>query len=115
MNLLGIAHILLLLTAYVLYLLTTLRSFSGKTHYKLLLAANVFYAAGFVLGMLWSNEAWGNYLILDPKMILSILVPAPYILENVLRTRRWHLPTLGAMLMIINYILPQLLSTVHSH
>jgi ABC-type transport system involved in cytochrome c biogenesis permease subunit len=115
MNLLGISHILLLLTAYVLYLLTTLHSFSGKVSYRTLAAANVLYVLGFVLGMLWSNEAWGNYLILDPKMILSVLVPVPYILENVLRTKRWHLPAVGAILMIMNYILPQIASTVHSH
>jgi ABC-type transport system involved in cytochrome c biogenesis permease subunit len=114
MNLLGISHILLLLTAYTIYLLTTLRSFSEKTPYRLLFAANVFYAAGFVLGMLWSNEAWGNYLSFDPKIIISILVPLPYILENILRTKKWHLPAVGALLIALNYILPQILSSVHA-
>jgi ABC-type transport system involved in cytochrome c biogenesis permease subunit len=115
MNALGISHIALLLAAYVFYLLTTLRAFSGKVSYAQLTAANVSYVLGFVLGMLWSNQAWGFYLSADPKIVLSALVPVPYILESVLRTGRWHLTALGAVLIIMNYILPYVASTVHVH
>jgi ABC-type transport system involved in cytochrome c biogenesis permease subunit len=115
MNALGIMHILLLLGSYVLYLLTTLRSFSGKVSYRTLCAANIVYAAGFVLGMLWSNDEWGFYLSTDPKIILSLLVPVPYLIENVFKTKKWILPAAGGVLIVLNYVLPELVSTLHTN
>ncbi len=111
----GIIHIVLSLLAYIIYLLITFKSFSGRADYRLLAAANAMYFAGFVLGMIWAKIEWGYYLSLDIKMILSIALFLPFLIENIIRTKKWHLPLAGSLLMAANYIVPMLMNSVHTH
>jgi hypothetical protein len=112
---LGIIHIVMLLLAYVIYLLTLLKSFSGRTDYRLLAAANALYSAGFALGMIWAKIEWGYYLSLDIKMVLSIALFFPFLAENIIKTKRWHLPLAGTLIMAANYMVPMLIGSVHTH
>jgi len=111
----GIIHIVMLLLAYILYLLTTFKSFSGRTDYRLLTAANALYFVGFLLGMIWARIEWGYYLSLDIKMVLSIALFFPFLIENIIKTKKWHLPLAGTIIMAANYIVPMLLNSVHTH
>ena len=111
----GIIHIVMLLLAYVLYLLIAFKSFSGRTDYRLLTAANAIYFAGFALGMVWAKIDWGYYLSLDIKVVLSIALFIPFLIENIIKTRKWHLPLAGTLIMAANYILPMLMDSVHTH
>lgn len=111
----GIIHLVLFLLAYIIYLLITLKSFSGRTDYRLLTAANALYFAGFGLGMVWAKIEWGYYLSLDIKMILSIALFFPFLIEDIIKTRKWQLPLAGTLIMAANYIVPMLMGSVHTH
>ncbi len=115
MILLGVIHIILLILAYVLYFFITLRSFSGKNNFLMLFIANLLYLIGFILGMFWAKIDWGFYLSFDIKMILSILVFIPFLLENIFNTKKFWLPLIGIATIILNYVLPLLLNSIHSH
>jgi len=115
MILIGMLHIASLLIAYVLYLFVAVKSFSNKTPYKVLLFTNLLYIVGFILGMLWADIAWGFYLNPDIKSILSILLFIPFAAESIMRTNKPLLPVAGAALIVLNYILPTILYSIHTH
>jgi ABC-type transport system involved in cytochrome c biogenesis permease subunit len=115
MIVIGIIHISLLLSAYLGYLFITLKSFSGEVNYRFLLGLNIVYATGFILGMIWSKIEWGMYLSPDIKIILSIAVFLPFVAENILRTKRWYLPALGSILILMNYVIPAVMNSIHTH
>jgi hypothetical protein len=75
----------------------------------------VLYFTGFGLGMVWAKIDWGYYLSLDIKMILSILLFFPFLIENIFRTKKWYLPLAGTLIMAANYIVPMLMESVHTH
>jgi ABC-type transport system involved in cytochrome c biogenesis permease subunit len=112
---LGIIHISMLLIAYILYFFITINSFSNKINYRLLFFANMLYLVGFILGMFWAKIDWGFYFSLDIKYILTILVFFPFLIENIIKKNKPFLPVLGTTLIILNYILPVVLSSVHNH
>ena len=114
MILIGILHIILSLIAYVGYLYITVKSFS-KTNYIVLTITNITYFVGFILGIFWAKIEWGFYLNTDIKTILSISLFLPYFIENVIKTKRYYLPIAGMILLILNYILPALIYTIHIH
>jgi ABC-type transport system involved in cytochrome c biogenesis permease subunit len=111
----SIIHITALLAAYILYFFIFLKFLSKKYPYKLLAAANIIYVAGFILGMVWAASAWGSAMPMDLKIILSMLVPIPFILESVLKTKDWRVLAAGCVLILLNYVLPVALGTIHSH
>lgn len=111
----GIIHIVLLLLSYIIYAFITFKSFSGRTNYRLLTAANLMYLVGFVLGMFWAKIDWGYYLSADIKVLLSILLFIPFAVENIIKTKKWYLPLAGTIIMAANYVLPMILSSVHTH
>ncbi|MGY4884463.1 MAG: hypothetical protein ACP5NZ_02690 [Nanobdellota archaeon] len=112
---LGIIHISMLLISYIIYLFITIKSFSEKINYKFLWFANILYAVGFGLGMLWAKIDWGFYFSFDIKYILTILVFFPFFIEGIMKRNKPLLPVLGAILIILNYVLPVILSSVHNH
>jgi ABC-type transport system involved in cytochrome c biogenesis permease subunit len=111
----GVVHIVMLLTAYLLYAFSAFKSFSGRLNYTVLAAANALYAVGMALGMVWAKIEWGYYLSWDIKMILSIALFLPFFIENIARTRKFWLPLLGMVIMAANYIVPMLMNSVHTH
>lgn len=115
MNELGILHILLTVTAYCIYIFTFLKYTSKSYPIKLLHVANVLYITGFVLGMIWANIEWGYMLSFDSKIILSMLVPVPFVIESISKRKDWKLLALGCFLIILNYLFPLLVGTVHLH
>ena len=115
MILLGMLHIVLLLLAYTFYLFVTVKSFSGNIPDKVLATANTCYVIGFTLGLMWAEIAWGTYLNTDVKTILSVLLPLPFLAEQMFKTKRYYLPLAGTILLILNYTLPQLMNTIHVH
>lgn len=115
MNEIGYLHIVLSLAAYVAYLYVTVKSFSRETPYRVLLAANILYLVGLGFGLVWAKEAWGFYLNWDVKSVVSVLIPVPFILENVLKRRTWLLPATGSALIALNYLLPMLIESIHVH
>lgn len=115
MNIVGLLHVSFLLIAYAGYLFVTLKSLSKTIPYKVLTAANVLYFSGFLFGMLWAKTEWGFFLSSDIKIIVSMLLPLPYVAENILKTRDYKLTLVGALLMVVNYILPTLMNSIHSH
>ncbi len=115
MDALGITHIGLTVGAYILYFYLLLKFLSKQCPYKLLHIANAVYLAGFALGMIWASSAWGSALPLDSKIVLSMLVPIPFVAESLLKTKSWKLPALGCALILMNYVLPLLIGTVHTH
>lgn len=115
MDALGVTHIGLTVGAYIMYFYLLLKFLSKQYLYGLLHIANGVYLMGFALGMLWASSAWGSALPLDTKIILSILVPVPFIAESFLKTKNWKLPALGCALILMNYALPLLIGTVHTH
>ena len=112
---LGIIHISMLLISYLLYFFITIKSFSNKIPYKLLFFANLLYVVGFVLGVFWAKIDWGFYFSLDIKYIMTALVFFPFLIENIIKKNKPFLPVLGAILILLNYILPVVLSSVHNH
>jgi hypothetical protein len=114
MILLGYFHIIILLACYVAFLFITIRSFSGKTPFRFLMITNIAYLIGFVIGIIWSKIAWGFYLNADIKTVLSIIILVPFILENILKTKKFYLPLAGTIIIVLNYVLPQLIGTVHT-
>ncbi|KXB04454.1 hypothetical protein AKJ50_02365 [candidate division MSBL1 archaeon SCGC-AAA382A13] len=115
MNLIGILHIVLTLIGYVIYVYITMKSVSNEVSYRLLTAANILYAVGFGFGLIWAKIEWGFYLNLDIKNILSILLFIPFVVENIIQTRKPYLLSLGTILILLNYVLPKLLNTIHIH
>jgi ABC-type transport system involved in cytochrome c biogenesis permease subunit len=115
MILLGIIHISLLVLACFLYLFLTLKSFSGEISYRLLTFTNTIYLIGLVLGMFWAKIAWGYYLNLDIKIILSILLFIPFLIENIIKTKKPYLLITGSILIILNYLLPLVIESYHRH
>lgn len=115
MNLIGILHIILTLVGYVIYIYITMRSISDGVSYKLLTVTNFLYAIGFGFGLIWAKIEWGFYLNLDIKNALSILLFVPFITENIIQTKKPYFLSLGTILIVLNYILPKLLETVHIH
>jgi ABC-type transport system involved in cytochrome c biogenesis permease subunit len=115
LNEIGVLHIVLSLAAYVAYFYVTVKSLSHETPYRVLLAANILYVVGLGFGLIWAKEAWGFYLNWDVKSIVSVLIPVPFIAENALRRRSWVLPVAGSALIIMNYLLPMLIASVHVH
>jgi len=115
MNELGVLHIVFTIIAYSLYFLVLLKYFSKSYPFRLLQSCNVLYILGFVLGMLWANLEWGYMLSLDSKIVISMLVPIPFLVEAFLKKKDWRLPALGCLLIVLDYVIPFLLSTVHVH
>jgi ABC-type transport system involved in cytochrome c biogenesis permease subunit len=111
----GIIHIVMLLTAYLIYAFITFKSFSGKIDYRVLAVANALYFVGFILGMIWAKIEWGYFISLDIKMILSIVLFFPFFIENIAKTRKFYLPLAGMVIMAANYIVPMLMNSVHTH
>jgi hypothetical protein len=111
----GIIHIVMLLTAYLIYAFITFRSFSARTNYTILAIANALYLVGFALGMIWAKIEWGYFISLDIKMILSIALFFPFFIENIAKTKKWYLPLAGMVIMAANYIVPMLMDSVHTH
>jgi len=114
MILLGYFHIIILIACYILYLFITIKAFSSKTPYLILTITNVAYAIGFIIGIIWSKIAWGFYLNADIKTVLSVLLFLPFLLDNILKTRKYYLPLAGTIIIILNYVIPQIIGTVHS-
>jgi len=112
---LGIIHISILLISYILYFFITIKSFSNKINYKLLWFTNIIYIVGFILGMFWAKIDWGFYFSLDIKYILTLLVFVPFLIEGIIKKNKPFLPVLGTILIVLNYILPVVLSSVHNH
>jgi ABC-type transport system involved in cytochrome c biogenesis permease subunit len=98
-----------------MYFFIFLKFLSKKYNYKLLAAANILYIFGYALGMVWAVWAWGSALPIDSKIIISALVPIPFVAENIFKTKNWRLPALGCALILLNYIIPYFIGTVHTH
>jgi ABC-type transport system involved in cytochrome c biogenesis permease subunit len=114
MSLIGIFHIVLLLIAYIGYIFITLKSFSSRIPYKLLTISNVIYFIGLILGILWAKIEWGFYLNIDIKTILSIILFILFLLENIIKINKYYLPLIGTVVLILNYILPLFIYTIHT-
>lgn len=115
MNPIGVVHIILLFAAYALYFFLLLKAVSGSFPRWILRVSNIVYITGFVLGMVWAAQDWGNPLPLDTKIIISMLVPIPFVVQDVLGKRGWKLPALGCLLILLNYAIPYAIGTLHSH
>jgi len=114
-NEIGYIHIVFSLAAYVAYLYVTVKSLSHETPYRVLLVSNILYLVGLGFGLVWAKEAWGFYLNWDVKSVVSILIPVPFILEGIMKRRSWLLPTAGSALIILNYLLPIIIESIHVH
>lgn len=112
---LGLTHILMTLAAYLMYFFIAIKFLSKSYPYRLLTISNVLYVSGFVLGMVWAQVDWGYPVSLDSKILISALVPIPFIIENIRRKKDWRLPAIGCALIILNYVFPLLFGTVHTH
>jgi ABC-type transport system involved in cytochrome c biogenesis permease subunit len=113
MMLVGIIHIALLISTYPAYLYITLKSLTGNTSRRFLTLTNIVYIIGFICGMLWANTEWGFYLSTDPKIMLSMLVPLPFIAANLSKKTTPILPCAGSTLIVLNYALPILIGSIH--
>lgn len=114
MILIGILHITLSLIAYLGYLFVTFKEFS-KGSYLILRISNILYFIGFIIGMMWAKIEWGIYLNLDIKTILSMLLFVPFLAEDLFKTKKRIFLVIGTLLIILNYIIPTLIYTYHSH
>ncbi len=115
MDALGITHIGLTIVAYIMYLFVFLKFLSKTYPYRLLNLANALYITGFALGMVWAVQDWGFALSFDPKIVISALVPIPFVVEGLMKRKDLLLVGLGCALIMLNYFLPLLLGTVHTH
>ncbi len=115
MNELGLTHILLTLAAYALYMFFFIKALSKNYPYRVLHLGNALYVSGFVLGMIWANVEWGYVLPLDMKIVISLFVPVPFILESIFKRRDLLALSIGFLLVILNYTLPLLVGTIHTH
>jgi len=115
MNELGIAHILITIAAYALYMFFFIKALTKSYPYKILHLGNVLYVGGFVLGMIWANLEWGYALSFDLKIVMSVFVPIPFILESIFKRGYILALGIGILLMVLNYVLPLLVGTVHTH
>lgn len=115
MIIIGWIHIISLLIAYIIYLFITIKSFSNKIPYSTLFFTNILYISGFIVGLIWAKIDWGFYFNLDIKNILSVLLFIPFCVENILKTNKPYLPIAGTTLIILNYILPVILYSIHTH
>ncbi len=111
----GYAHIILSIIGIIMYLFLTLLSFAGRIYYKPLTIANIIYAASFIFGMIWAKQDWNNYLLFDSKIILSFIIIVPFVIENKKRTGKWYWMALGTAFILLNYILPLITGTIHTH
>ncbi|MBS1266285.1 MAG: hypothetical protein MAG795_00252 [Candidatus Woesearchaeota archaeon] len=110
----GIIHIVLSLIAYIGYIFVTIKSFTKK-NYLILSISNILYFIGFLSGMIWAKLEWGFYLNMDIKTILSIALFIPFFIENISKTKKNYWLLLGTLILVLNYILPLIIGTLHSH
>ncbi|MCX6649713.1 MAG: hypothetical protein NTV61_10065 [Candidatus Bathyarchaeota archaeon] len=115
MNEVGYLHIVLSLAAYVAYFYVTVKSLSRETPYRVLLVSNVLYLVGLGFGLVWAKEVWGFYLNWDVKSVVSLLIPVPFVAESVLKRRSWLLPAVGSAFIVLNYLLPMIIESIHVH
>lgn len=129
-------HVMLVMVAYVLFLLMAILSAAGllakaderkrelwRTNMLLLTPAVCLLAAGIFVGAIWANQSWGRYWGWDPKetcalvMLFVYAVPVHWASRPLAFFRRpkvLHVYLLAAILTVVftyfgaNYILPGL-------
>ena len=129
-------HVMLVMTAYVLFLLMSVLSAVGlcvrsdenkvelcRTNRLLLTPAVFLLAAGIFVGAVWANQSWGRYWGWDPKETCALIMLLVYSVPLHWSTRRLacfrrpkvlHIYLLAAVLTVAftyfgaNYLLPGL-------
>lgn len=112
---LGVFHIILSLIAYIAYFYVTMKTFEGETPQRILLLTNLLYLIGLGTGLIWAKIEWGFYINWDIKNIISVLLPIPFIAAERTRENTKTFTALGSSLILLNYILPMIIDTIHIH
>lgn len=112
---LGVIHIVLSLLAYIAYFYVTMKTMEEDKPNRILLFTNILYLIGLGTGLIWAKIEWGFYINWDIKNIISVLLPIPFIVAERTQKNLKLLTIMGSSLILLNYILPMIIDTIHIH
>ncbi len=120
MPLIAIVHIssavLAVLVYIALFIMSFIKTVKRETFYWVLTIANLIYWSAMIIGAFWAKLAWGRYFLFDDiKFIISMLIIFPFAILNFTKKREKLWTSVGAALVLANYILPLILDSLHAH